>query len=136
MMERKDFLKAACGLCGLAILPTALTSCSKSDNLAVPGGNFTVDLGAPGNAALTSDGGSMIINDVLVINTGGGFTALQSNCTHQGCTVGYNESSNRIVCPCHGGTYDINGNVVSGPPPAALHKYSVTQSGPILNVAS
>ncbi|TDI85191.1 MAG: hypothetical protein E2O78_04900 [Caldithrix sp.] len=28
-------------------------------------------------------------------------------------------------CPCHDGVFDVNGNVVSGPPPRPLQKYEV-----------
>jgi Rieske Fe-S protein len=34
--------------------------------------------------------------------------------------------------PCYGGTFDANGNVTAGPPPAPLKKYPVTKSGSVL----
>lgn len=46
--------------------------------------------------------------------------ALQSTCTHLGCRTSYDRRRRRIVCPCHGGQFDINGNVVAGPPPSPL----------------
>lgn len=46
--------------------------------------------------------------------------ALHSTCTHLGCRTSYDRESRRIVCPCHGGVYDVQGNVVEGPPPAPL----------------
>jgi Rieske Fe-S protein len=46
--------------------------------------------------------------------------ALSSTCTHLGCRTSYDRESRRIQCPCHGGVYDLQGNVVEGPPPAPL----------------
>lgn len=46
--------------------------------------------------------------------------ALQSTCTHLGCRTSYDRQTKRIVCPCHGGEFDVQGNVVAGPPPAPL----------------
>jgi Rieske Fe-S protein len=46
--------------------------------------------------------------------------ALHSTCTHLGCRTSYDREARRIVCPCHGGVYDVQGNVIEGPPPAPL----------------
>ena len=46
--------------------------------------------------------------------------ALSSTCTHLGCRVSWDATSERLRCPCHGGVYDSTGQVVSGPPPAPL----------------
>lgn len=40
------------------------------------------------------------------------FVTLDSNCTHQGCTVGpYILSEGCMRCPCHGSRYDLEGRV-------------------------
>jgi cytochrome b6-f complex iron-sulfur subunit len=36
-------------------------------------------------------------------------------CTHKKCTVEYNKSRNRFICPCHGSQYDLEGRVLKGP---------------------
>lgn len=46
--------------------------------------------------------------------------ALQSTCTHLGCRTAYDRASKRILCPCHGGVFDVQGNVLDGPPPSPL----------------
>jgi succinate dehydrogenase / fumarate reductase iron-sulfur subunit len=46
--------------------------------------------------------------------------AFDSTCTHLGCRTRYNADSNQIECPCHGGVYDTNGQVIAGPPPQPL----------------
>jgi Rieske Fe-S protein len=49
-----------------------------------------------------------------------GVRALSSVCTHLGCRVAFDAESKRFACPCHGGFYDVQGQVVAGPPPAPL----------------
>jgi Rieske Fe-S protein len=46
--------------------------------------------------------------------------AMHSTCTHLGCRTNYDRESNRILCPCHGGVYDLQGQVIAGPPPTPL----------------
>jgi Rieske Fe-S protein len=46
--------------------------------------------------------------------------AMHSTCTHLGCRTSYDRETRRIVCPCHGGAYDLQGQVIEGPPPAPL----------------
>jgi len=36
-------------------------------------------------------------------------------CTHRKCTVEYNKSRKRFICPCHGSQYDLEGRVLKGP---------------------
>lgn len=50
----------------------------------------------------------------------GAVVALDSTCTHLGCRTRYDTAKRQFVCPCHGGVYDANGEVVAGPPPAPL----------------
>jgi cytochrome b6-f complex iron-sulfur subunit len=49
--------------------------------------------------------------------------AFSAVCTHLNCTVQYQEQRRQIWCACHNGFYDLNGNVVSGPPPKPLDEY-------------
>jgi len=130
-MDRKKFIVSACALCATGSVLSVLDSCTKT-----PVVNFTLDLSQPANAALNTVGGSVTngANGVIVIRTSSGFNALSTVCTHQGCTVSYYQSNARLVCPCHNGVYDINGSVVSGPPPSALTKYTVTQVGTVLTI--
>jgi cytochrome b6-f complex iron-sulfur subunit len=57
-----------------------------------------------------------------IVNNGEGVYALSPVCTHLGCLVKYNRHAGGFLCPCHGGKYDIQGNVVAGPPPMSLPK--------------
>ncbi len=55
--------------------------------------------------------------------------AFSGVCTHLNCTVQYKESSHQIWCACHNGLYDLNGQVVSGPPPHPLNQFAVHVRG-------
>jgi Rieske Fe-S protein len=69
------------------------------------------------------DGYSQVVDRTVVylVRTGSqDVRALQSTCTHLGCRTAYDRRSKRILCPCHGGVFDIQGNVIDGPPPAPL----------------
>jgi Rieske Fe-S protein len=63
------------------------------------------------------------------------FVALSAICTHQDCIINLfgNQS---YVCPCHGSTFGVNGNVLSGPAPAPLHEYPTQFSGGVLTIAA
>ena len=138
-MNRKEFFKvSALALAGLAIGPSFLESCAKAGaSPQGPAANFTVDLSASANAGLNNIGGYIYSNGVIVTRVSSadlGFVALSQTCTHAGCTIAYNSGSQNFVCPCHGGTYDQNGNVTGGPPPSQLTKYSITRANNILTV--
>lgn len=51
--------------------------------------------------------------------------ALNAVCTHEGCTVQYLPGESVIWCACHNGRYDLDGRVISGPPPKPLEQYAV-----------
>lgn len=65
----------------------------------------------------------------IVIHTQSGFVAFSAVCTHAGCIVQWQKDKNRIYCPCHAAVFDVEGNVVSGPPPRPLPKYRVKVQG-------
>lgn len=74
-----------------------------------------------------SDGASEMVDRrvVYLVKTGDQVRALDSTCTHLGCRTKFNPDTKQIECPCHGGVYDTNGNVVSGPPPSPLAQVPV-----------
>jgi Rieske Fe-S protein len=70
-----------------------------------------------------NDGYSQVVDRTVVylVRTGDqDVRALHSTCTHLGCRTSYDRKTKRILCPCHGGMFDIHGNVLGGPPPAPL----------------
>jgi cytochrome b6-f complex iron-sulfur subunit len=59
---------------------------------------------------------------VILNRPGKGLVAISRVCTHLGCLVQYDKENKRLLCPCHAGIYDLEGNIVSGPPPKPLPK--------------
>ena len=57
---------------------------------------------------------------VIINRPDKGYIAFSRTCTHLGCLVEYSKSKQKFICPCHAGIYDLEGNVVSGPPPKPL----------------
>jgi len=51
--------------------------------------------------------------------------ALASTCTHLGCTVQWDDETRKFRCPCHGGVYNEQGEVIEGPPPDPLPRLDV-----------
>lgn len=62
---------------------------------------------------------------IVLVNSGQGFVALSTTCTHLGCTAYWEPEKGHFFCPCHNGFFDVNGNVISGPPPRPLDKFAV-----------
>ncbi len=122
------------------MLPPALNSCSKDGNPndpgnPPPGNKLTLDLTNQTYAALNTAGGFVIAQGIIVANTSTGYVALDSTCTHQGCTIGYSSTLNNFPCPCHGSIYSITGSVLNGPATVALKSYAVSKSGNILTIS-
>ncbi len=64
----------------------------------------------------------------------GGFLALSRKCTHLGCTVPWVVEESKFICPCHGSSFDITGNVINPPAPRALDMYPVIIENDIVKV--
>jgi len=58
-----------------------------------------------------------------------------ATCTHAECEVGYLADENRIYCGCHKAYYDIDGQVLSGPPPRPLRQFHYKFVGETLVIA-
>ncbi|HYW95702.1 MAG TPA: ubiquinol-cytochrome c reductase iron-sulfur subunit [Bacteroidales bacterium] len=54
------------------------------------------------------------LGNYLVVNQEEKTTVFSAHCTHLGCIIDQTEGD-RLVCPCHGSEYDLNGDVVKGP---------------------
>jgi cytochrome b6-f complex iron-sulfur subunit len=62
---------------------------------------------------------------VMLEKTDNGVRAFSAVCTHLGCIIQWHPEAKQFICPCHGGKYNLNGDVVSGPPPRPLEKIEV-----------
>lgn len=142
-MNRRELIRnIAAGTATVFIVPSMLTSCQKDDpepddgngDPTQPDDTLTIDLNDNNFSNLTVTGGSQVIDNIIVINTGDGFIALSSVCTHQGCQVSYNHSNGNLPCPCHGSLFSTSGSVLNGPASSPLKKYNVTQEGDVLTI--
>jgi Rieske Fe-S protein len=66
---------------------------------------------------------------IVVKTSEGEIRALSAVCTHLDCTVQFKADTSQLWCACHNGTYDLNGAVVSGPPPRGLEQFKVNLRG-------
>ena len=66
---------------------------------------------------------------ILVHTPQGDLKAFSAVCTHLNCTVQYDDQASVIWCACHNGKFDLNGQVISGPPPRPLEAYQVNVRG-------
>jgi cytochrome b6-f complex iron-sulfur subunit len=90
--------------------------------------------GATGPTRLTRDEASKLEQNkfvivpvsgqrVIVLQAADQLHAFSAKCTHEGCTVTFLPGQSVIWCPCHDGRFDLNGRVLSGPPPRPLPPY-------------
>ena len=49
--------------------------------------------------------------------------ALNPKCTHQGCNVNWSAADKKYACPCHGASFDADGEVLNGPATKPLQVY-------------
>jgi cytochrome b6-f complex iron-sulfur subunit len=139
-MTRRDLVqKVLIGGVTFLVLPPVLNSCSKQDTggsggTPPPGNKVTLDLTNASYTALNNVGGFVVVQGIIVANTASGYVALDSTCTHLGCTVAYSSTNNNFPCPCHGSVFSAAGSVVTGPATTALKSYTVLKSGNVLTI--
>jgi Rieske Fe-S protein len=66
------------------------------------------------------------------VTEGERFVALLTRCTHRGCQV--DPQGTRLVCPCHGSEYDLDGAVLEGPAERPLRTYPAVREGDVVVV--
>ena len=97
--------------------------------------DFTLDLSTPSYSVLNNNGGSVVVNSIIVARTSAGvLVALSAVCTHQGSQIGFESSSGRFHCPNHGSNFGLDGSVINGPAAAPLKKYNLQLNGTSLRV--
>ncbi len=65
--------------------------------------------------------------DYLVIRQKQHVKVFSSHCTHLGCIINKVENG-KLICPCHGSEFDLNGNAVKGPAYKPLKSYPFEMS--------
>lgn len=93
----------------------------------------TVEVVAAKTSELPPNSGKVIAfgdHPAIVVRTpAGDWRAFTAVCTHLACTVQYRSDMQMIWCACHNGMYDLNGKVVSGPPPRPLEEHAIHVRG-------
>jgi Rieske Fe-S protein len=62
------------------------------------------------------------------------YIAISTRCAHLGCPVRFVQASSTFICPCHGGVYDFEGQVIGGPPVRPLDRFQTRVVGNQLEV--
>jgi cytochrome b6-f complex iron-sulfur subunit len=130
-MQRRSFLKLLASLLGATALGTLLYPLVRF-LLPVESAARFKHLEVPASQVPLNGFKDLLIGEtpaIIVHTQGKGFIALSRVCTHLGCLVKYHPEKQIFICPCHGGTFDLEGNVISGPPPRPLPKYAVKVVG-------
>jgi len=64
----------------------------------------------------------------------GSFLALSRTCTHLGCALPWDADEHKFICPCHGSTFDIEGEVLTPPATRGLNSYPLYIENGIIRV--
>lgn len=74
---------------------------------------------------------------IAVANVDGTLYAFDDVCTHRGCSLAEGDCEGRsVVCPCHGGEFDLEtGEVLGGPPTEPIHTYEVRVQDGVVEVS-
>lgn len=117
---------AAVSTCGCALFVTKrkpdLVLGPVRGTLTIPVIRFD-ELAGPRNAVLLQNQATG--EKILLVRAASSYSALSATCTHRGCDVDYGVTSHRIVCPCHGSEFDLEGRNLKGPAARPLRHYSV-----------
>lgn len=149
--QRRKFIKKSGALAAMSLFGVAFfTACeneedtypntntpsnSNEDGITVNSNTVVIDLSKVSDLQNAGDWVLIVSAQMLVVNTGGEFSALTSVCTHSGCDRNWSlTTSNEFVCSCHGSVFTTNGDVVKGPANAPLRQFTHEQSGNMLTI--
>ena len=71
-------------------------------------------------------GGVLVVSNPVNPKT---LSAVNSTCTHRGCTVEWKADQKAFVCPCHDAKYSADGKVLKGPAEKPLPTYEAKVEG-------
>lgn len=124
-IRRRDFLNeistAALGITGIGAAVVGVNYISPNV-LFEPPSRFRV--GMPEDYPVNSVS-FLREQQIYIVRTALGFTALSAVCTHLGCITEWRADDNLIACPCHGSRFNREGIKVAGPAPRPLPHLSV-----------
>jgi len=110
-----------------------LPACGNSTNMTEMCGSTALAVGKasdiPANGAINVPTSQAPLgHSIFVCHDGDGYYAFDAGCTHFGCDVGLKDAADLkqgFACPCHGATYDANGQNPTTPAPLPLKHYAV-----------
>ncbi len=124
-IDRREMLVLVGASAGATAAVVMLPACGPATG-SPPTGRVAV-----GNVSALAVGSMLVMSNVVVARDANGVYAMSAVCTHAGCLL--DDRSPTITaglsCPCHGSTFDGNGNVTGGPARAPLQHYAVTIAG-------
>ena len=122
--DRRLICKATLALGAASVLPAC--------------GNSTMEETCSASAVAVGNMMDVAVNDavmhptpttnVFVCRDDGGYYAIDAGCTHLGCDVALKAAGDLkqgFACPCHGATYDANGQTPTAPAPSPLKHYAL-----------
>jgi cytochrome b6-f complex iron-sulfur subunit len=145
-MKRREFTRWMTAGAIASSLPVAIAACSNgsstsaSNPAASPvavadlseGSASVMTLDKAGFVNITVKGKAATIvrnpdkkDEILAVNT---------MCTHKGCTVAWKADQKAFVCPCHGAKFSASGAVTAEPAKTPLTPYKVKVAGDKITV--
>lgn len=128
----------------IRLLSDAVPPTMRSEEWATAGAVDDFKVGEPRMIPLQRsvvDGWNTAVEPVAVYvvrQTETDFETFDIHCTHLGCPLAFASGSATFVCPCHGGSFSITGQVLSGPPPRPMVQFETrvqdgeVQVGPMI----
>ncbi|KAA0265832.1 MAG: ubiquinol-cytochrome c reductase iron-sulfur subunit [Acidobacteria bacterium] len=62
------------------------------------------------------------------------YVAISTRCAHLGCPVRFVQAAGNFICPCHGGVYGFQGEVIGGPPVRPLDRFQTRVTGRFVEI--
>lgn len=134
-LGRRGFLRGACAAGGLAALGIGGCTVPVRSVPVVFGGVVEIplarfpELARPGGIVRVEDRRSPRALHVRC-NEDGSHEAISAVCTHQGCLV--RPSGSGFRCPCHGSSYDSNGENLTGPARRPLRRFEAVRDRDVI----
>jgi cytochrome b6-f complex iron-sulfur subunit len=128
-VSRREFLT----LSGSAVVGVALVGCATTAVYHLPADQGKALVSLKDYPELANVGGMIQLRIssfpdpvILIRKDDQKYLALSAVCTHLRCFV--RPSKQFLLCPCHGSTFDLEGNAVRGPAEKPLKRYTVAVS--------